>query len=76
MCVTYNLLHQHKATAKQGGFMSNLEYMVMAQTRYDNITPSDDGDEDRHSKYCHCRDCEMASAEEYYDAKNYEADYD
>jgi len=57
--------------------MSNLEYMVMAQTRYDNMTPEDEEDtDDLHCNGCWCEDCQMASAEEYYDAKNYEADYD
>ena len=35
----------------------------------------DDEEEQRHDRHCRCHDCEMASAEEYYDAK-YEADRD
>lgn len=32
-------------------------------------TPPDDEEVERHDNQCRCRDCEMASAEAYYDAK-------
>lgn len=44
-----------------------MNYMDQAQIAYE--TPPDDDDVERHDNQCRCRDCEMASAEEYYDAK-------
>lgn len=44
-----------------------MDYMTAAQIAYE--TPPDDDEVERHDNQCTCRDCEMASAEAYYDAK-------